>query len=33
MVTDYDCWHKDHDEVDVNMVIQTLIKMQKMLKI
>ena len=26
MVTDYDCWHKDHDEVDVNMVVQTLIK-------
>jgi 5'-methylthioadenosine phosphorylase len=26
MVTDYDCWHPDHDEVDVAMVIQTLIK-------
>jgi 5'-methylthioadenosine phosphorylase len=26
MVTDYDCWHPEHDEVDVNMVIQTLIK-------
>ncbi len=26
MVTDYDCWHPNHDEVDVNMVIQTLIK-------
>ena len=26
MVTDYDCWHPDHDEVDVNMVIQTLTK-------
>ncbi len=26
MVTDYDCWHPDHDEVDVNMVIQTLVK-------
>ena len=26
MVTDYDCWHPDHDEVDVSMVIQTLIK-------
>ena len=26
MVTDYDCWHLDHDEVDVNMVIQTLMK-------
>ena len=24
MVTDYDCWHPDHDEVDVGMVIQTL---------
>ena len=26
MVTDYDCWHPNHDEVDVNMVIQTLMK-------
>jgi len=26
MVTDYDCWHPDHDEVDVNIVIQTLMK-------
>ncbi len=26
MVTDYDCWHSEHDEVDVSMVIQTLIK-------
>ena len=26
MVTDYDCWHPDHEEVDVNMVIQTLMK-------
>ena len=26
MVTDYDCWHPDHDEVDVSMVIQTLAK-------
>ena len=26
MVTDYDCWHPDHDEVDVKMVIQTLVK-------
>ena len=26
MVTDYDCWHADHEEVDVSMVIQTLIK-------
>ena len=28
MVTDYDCWHPDHDEVDVTMVIQTLMQMQ-----
>ena len=26
MVTDYDCWHPDHDEVDVKMVIKTLTK-------
>ena len=26
MVTDYDGWHPDHDEVDVSMVIQTLMK-------
>ena len=26
MVTDYDCWHPNHDEVDVSMVIQTLQK-------
>ena len=26
MVTDFDCWHPDHDEVDVSMVIQTLAK-------
>jgi 5'-methylthioadenosine phosphorylase len=26
MVTDYDCWHPDHDEVDVGMVINTLQK-------
>jgi len=25
MVTDYDCWHPDHDEVDVSVVIKTLI--------
>jgi 5'-methylthioadenosine phosphorylase len=24
MVTDYDCWHPDHDAVDVSVVIQTL---------
>ena len=36
MVTDYDCWHPDHDEVDVGMVIETLMKnasnAQKMIK-
>ena len=36
MVTDYDCWHSDHDEVDVAMVIKTLTKnasnAQKMIK-
>jgi 5'-methylthioadenosine phosphorylase len=26
MVTDFDCWHPEHDEVDVSMVIQTLTK-------
>jgi 5'-methylthioadenosine phosphorylase len=26
MVTDYDCWHPVHDEVDVSMVIKTLQK-------
>ena len=26
MVTDYDCWHPDHSEVDVGMVIKTLQK-------
>ena len=26
MVTDYDCWHPDHDEVDVPKVIETLTK-------
>ena len=26
MVTDYDCWHPSHEEVDVNMVIQILMK-------
>ena len=24
MVTDYDCWHPDHEEVEVSMVIKTL---------
>jgi len=26
MVTDYDCWHPHHDQVDVGMVIQTLME-------
>ena len=26
MITDYDCWHPTHNEVDVTMVIQTLTK-------
>ncbi len=26
MVTDYDCWHPDHDEVDVSMVVKNLMK-------
>ena len=36
MVTDYDCWHPNHDEVDVSMVIKTLqqnaYKAQNMIK-
>ena len=24
MVTDYDCWHPDHDKVDLSMIIKTL---------
>ena len=24
MVTDYDCWHPDHDEVSVDQIISTL---------
>ena len=24
MVTDYDCWHSEHEEVDVAMVVKTL---------
>ena len=24
MVTDYDCWHPDHDDVDIQMVLETL---------
>ncbi|MBP5856969.1 S-methyl-5'-thioadenosine phosphorylase [Marivibrio halodurans] len=26
MVTDYDCWHPDHDHVDVAMVVKTLLE-------
>ena len=26
MVTDYDCWHSEHEEVDVAMVVETLQK-------
>ena len=25
MVTDYDCWHEDHDDVSVDQVIKTLL--------
>lgn len=25
MVTDYDCWHTDHDDVDIQMVIDNLV--------
>ncbi len=36
MVTDYDCWHPDYDEVDVKMVVKTLMnnasKAQEMIK-
>ena len=24
MVTDYDCWHSEHDSVDLNLLIKTL---------
>ncbi len=24
MVTDFDCWHPDHENVDVSMIVQTL---------
>ena len=33
MVTDYDCWHPDHEEVDVSMVVKTLMKNAAMHKI
>jgi 5'-methylthioadenosine phosphorylase len=26
MVTDYDCWHPDHDAVTVDQIISTLVK-------
>ena len=26
MVTDYDCWHPDHEEVDVSIVVKTLMQ-------
>jgi 5'-methylthioadenosine phosphorylase len=26
LVTDYDCWHPDHDSVTVDMIVQTLMK-------
>jgi 5'-methylthioadenosine phosphorylase len=26
LVTDYDCWHPDHDSVTVDMIVQTLNK-------
>jgi 5'-methylthioadenosine phosphorylase len=30
LVTDYDCWHPDHDSVTVDMVISTLMQNAKM---
>ena len=30
LVTDYDCWHPDHDSVTVEMIIQTLTKNAEM---
>ncbi len=24
MVTDYDCWHEDHDDIDIKMLLKTL---------
>jgi 5'-methylthioadenosine phosphorylase len=26
MVTDYDCWHPDHDQVTVDMIVANLMK-------
>ena len=33
MVTDYDCWHPDHKNVDVQQVIKVLWIMHQKLKI
>ena len=33
MVTDYDCWHKNHDDVTVNQIIQTMNKNTKNVKV
>ena len=33
MVTDYDCWHPDHENVDVQQVIKVLLEMQLKQKI
>ena len=30
MVTDYDCWHPDHDHVTVDQVIKVLTRTPKM---
>ena len=32
MVTDYDCWHPDHDEVDVQWLFKHLTKNAQMHK-
>ena len=29
LVTDYDCWHPDHDSVTVEMIVQTLMQNAK----
>ena len=29
MVTDYDCWHPDHENVDVQQVIKVLLNAEK----
>ena len=33
MVTDYDCWHPDHDAVTVEMVIKTLMQNASLAKL